>query len=127
MNINKVLFWEWLIAIGITSWGAIKQGYAPWPPNVVLSTIAMIILSMLEVVDERLSALLGAGFLLALLVNAAQGGQGSIAQTFAALPQQVGYDVLQIGSSSNVNGANGNGQPVDNSLNATPTGPGGTG
>lgn len=105
MNAQKLFTLEFFIAIGISSWGAIKQGYMPWPPTIVGSALAMAILSMLEAVSPELSVLLGAGFLLALLVGQMQGAEGAIAQTFAALPQNSGYDVLQIGSSSGASSA----------------------
>jgi len=100
MNAQKLFTIEFFIAVGISSCGAIKQGYMPWPPNIVGSALAMAILSMLEAVSPELSVLLGAGFLLALLVSTMGDNGSTIAQTFAALPQNVGYDVLQIGSSS---------------------------
>lgn len=103
MNAQKLFTLEFFIAIGISSWGAIKQGYMPWPPNIVGSALAMAILSMLEGVSPELSVLLGGGFLLALLVSTMGDNGSTIAQTFAALPQNVGYDVLSLSSKSGDN------------------------
>lgn len=102
MNTARIFAIEFFLCIGITSWGAIKQGYAPWPPNIIGTALAMIILSFTSAIDERLSTLLAAGFLLALVVNNVAGDSGSqtLSQTFAALPQNVGYDVLSLSSST---------------------------
>jgi hypothetical protein len=102
MNTARIFAIEFFLCIGITSWGAIKEGYAPWPPNIIGTALAMIILSFTSAIDERLSTLLAAGFLLALIVNTAAGDSGSqtLAQTFAALPQNVGYDVLSLSAQS---------------------------
>lgn len=93
MNTNRLLAAEVVTALGITSWGAIKQGYAPWPPNIMYSCVAFFILSGVAVFNDKLAATLGAGFLLALIVGKASGGK--IANTFAALPPS-GYDVLSL-------------------------------
>jgi len=100
MNVQKLFAIEFFISIGISSWGAIKQGYMPWPPNIVGAAVAMGILSLTEAISPELSVLLGAGFILALIVATAGDNGTSIAQTFAALPQNVGYDVLKIGSNT---------------------------
>lgn len=100
MNASRLFTIEFFIAVGITSWGAIKEGYAPWPPNVVYSSVAMAILSLTAAIDEKLSVLLGAGFLLALILNNMSSGEGTISQTFAAIPQTTGYDVLSLNGST---------------------------
>jgi len=102
MNTARIFAIEFFLCIGITSWGAIKQGYAPWPPNIIGTALALIILSFTSAIDERLSTLLAAGFLLALIVNNVAGDNGSqtLSQTFAALPQNVGFDVLSLQSST---------------------------
>jgi hypothetical protein len=104
MNAGRGLAVEFFLATGINSWGALKQGYAPWPPVIIASCIAMAILSMVSAIDEKLAVLLGAGFLMASIMSAAAGGQnsgnkaaGAFSGTFGALPQNVQYDVLQIG------------------------------
>lgn len=95
MDTKRIFAYEYVACVGITSWGALKQGYAPWPPNIIYSTIAIGILSALSAVQEKLAVTLGVGFLLALLVKSQSGG--TIAKTFAALPPP-GYDVLSLGS-----------------------------
>lgn len=101
---------EFFIAIGINSWGALKQGYAPWPPVIVTSAIAMAILSMTSAIDDRLAVLLGTGFLLACLVTQLN-AQGKFADTFGALPQNVSYDVLKLNSAGTANSAGGSNLP----------------
>jgi hypothetical protein len=98
MNTSRIFAIEFFLCVGITSWGAIKEGYAPWPPNIIGTALAMAILSLTSAIDERLSVLLAGGFLLALIVNNVAGDNGSqtLSQTFAALPQNVGFDVLSL-------------------------------
>jgi hypothetical protein len=117
VNANKVLAGEFFLAIGINSWGALKQGDAPWPPTIIASCIAMAILSMASAIDERLAVLFGAGFLMASIMNTATGGSGQSSAatlfngTFGAIPPSGTYDILSInsGSASNGSGNSGNG------------------
>lgn len=115
MNTTRIFAVEFFIAIGINSWGALKQGYAPWPPVIVASAIAMAILSMASALDDQLAVLLGAGFLLASIMSVAatQAGAGGTAGaaaskwsgTFGAVPQNVQYDVLKLKSSGSTTGS----------------------
>lgn len=106
MNASKVFGIEFFIASGINSWGALKGGYAPWPPTIIASAIAMAILSMTSAIDEKLSVLLGTGFLLASIISVAQSQSGNTnssgkwASTFGAVPPAGTYDVLKIGGST---------------------------
>lgn len=107
MDARKALAYEFMLATAINSWGAIKQGYAPWPPVIVASAIAMAVLSLVSAIDDRLAALLGAGFIMASLMAAASGGTNSsngTAQSFSgifgAIPQNVSYDTLKLGGSN---------------------------
>lgn len=113
MNTSKVFAIEFFIATGINSWGAMKAGYAPWPPVIVYSSLAMAICSMAAVIDERLAVWLGTGFLLASIVHVAglvdSGGSGKWNGTFGAVPTGIGYDILQFGSGNNA-GTQGSGQ-----------------
>lgn len=93
MDTKRVFAYEFAACVGITSWGALKQGFAPWPPNIIYSTVALAVLSALSTVNEKLSVYLSVGFLIALIVGQATGGK--ISTTFAALPPP-GYDVLQL-------------------------------
>lgn len=105
MNTNKVFAIEFFIACGINSWGALKSGYAPWPPVIVYSSLAMAICSMAAVIDERLAVWLGTGFLVASIVHVAgiadPGGNGKWTGTFGAIPTGVSYDIIQFGSGGN--------------------------
>jgi hypothetical protein len=112
MNVNRTLAIEFFIAIGINSWGAIKGGYAPWPPTIIASCIAMAILSLSSVIDERLAVLLGAGFLMASVMAVAQQQAGSGTSTagqaaakwsgtFGAIPPSGNWDVLGLNSTTN--------------------------
>lgn len=93
MDAKRVFAYEYVLCIAITSWGAMKQGYAPWPPNLIRSGIAISILSVVALWNERLGVTLSLGFLLALLVGNATGGP--VADKFAALPP-AGYDSLSL-------------------------------
>jgi hypothetical protein len=105
MNTQKLFAYELVACVGITSWGAIKQGYAPWPPNIIYSTIAIGIISALAAVNERLAVTLGVGFLLALIVKQTTGK--GIPEAFAALPPP-GYDALSLGTAQPGSGNSGN-------------------
>jgi hypothetical protein len=114
MDTSRIFMCELGIACAITSWGALKQGYAPWPPVIVAQCVAFGILSGVAVFDDEIAVLLGGGFLLALLVGASSsassgGSTSSFAQNFAALPQNVSYDTLKFGSAGSSSGGNSNG------------------
>lgn len=112
MNTTRIFAIEFFIAIGINSWGALKQGYAPWPPVIVASAIAMAILSMASALDDKLAVMLGTGFLLASIMAVAatqagaSGAGGTAAKkwtgTFGAVPQNVQYDVLKLKGSGTI-------------------------
>lgn len=103
MDAKRIFAYEFTLCVGITSWGALKKGYAPWPPNIIYSTIAIAILSALSNWNEKLAVTLGVGFLLALIVGQATGGK--VADTFAALPPP-GYDALSLSSAQPVGSTN---------------------
>jgi hypothetical protein len=113
VNTSRIFAIEFFIAVGINSWGALKQGDVPWPPTIVMSALAMALTSMASIIDDRLAVLLGAGFLLAILVNAAQGGGGKIGDTFGAVPPSDTWDVLSFGGGAaptgNTSGGTSNG------------------
>jgi hypothetical protein len=66
---QNVLIGEYVIALGVASWGAIKAQQAPWPPTVVKSSLAFGILGIAALGSPELAATLGAGFLLAQLLR----------------------------------------------------------
>lgn len=67
-NGAKILAIEFMISMGVVSWAPIKQGYYPWPPALIRTCVAYAILSLVSVIDDKMAALLGGGFLLAQLV-----------------------------------------------------------
>jgi hypothetical protein len=109
VNTSRIFAIEFFIAVGINSWGALKKGDVPWPPTIVMSALAMALTSMLSIIDDKLAVLLGAGFLLAILVNAVQGGGGKIGDTFGAIPPDGTWDVLSFGSGTSNTGGSANG------------------
>lgn len=66
---NKLLAAEFVVALGFSSWSALKDKQLPWPPTVVKTGIAFSILGMVGVVSPELAATLGGGFLLAQLIK----------------------------------------------------------
>lgn len=93
-NVNKVLAAEYVLAVGINSWGAIKAGFVPWPSAIMRTGLAYGLLGLLATGAPELAAALGGGFLLAAAVNAAsaQGSSGKWSKTFGALPPKVSGD-----------------------------------
>lgn len=102
MNTGKLLAAECLVAFGINSFQALKQGYVPFPGTLCMTAASYGIISLLAFVDEDLAGLLGAGFLLAILVTQASSGW----ETFAArAPEDSQYYVMQFGGGSNASSA----------------------
>ncbi len=66
---TKVLVGEFFVAIAYSSWGALKFKYAPWPGNYVKIGLAFGMLGILAMASEQLASLLGAGFILGILVR----------------------------------------------------------
>lgn len=66
---TKMLAGEYIIAIGVVSWAAIKKNLAPWPPAIIYTSAAFAILGILSNVSPELAGVLGAGFLLAALIR----------------------------------------------------------
>jgi hypothetical protein len=88
MNSTKLIAAEYMVAVGIVSWSAIKGKsqdvlvdrdpptkesravhYWPWPPTVIMTSTAFGILGMFATVQPELAGILGAGFLLAQIVR----------------------------------------------------------
>lgn len=92
-NVNKVLAGELVIAIGINSWGAIKNGHVPWAGTVTQCGIAYGIIAVTAQFVPQLAMWLGGGFLLASIIAVAQGGWG----IFGAIPPEEAYQFLTIG------------------------------
>lgn len=72
MNSVQALAGEAIIAIGVVSWRNLKGGYAPLPNEIVLSGLSFCIIGVVSYASPDLAALLGAGFLLAILIKELQ-------------------------------------------------------
>jgi len=69
MKGERILAIEFLILIGIASWGALKKGYYPWPPTIVKTALFVSLMGILSAASPDLAATLGAGFIVANLVR----------------------------------------------------------
>lgn len=97
MNTAKLLGAECLIAFGINSFQAVKAGYVPFPGTLCMTAASYGIISLVGYIDEDLAGLLGAGFLLAIIVMQASSGW----DTFAArAPEDSKYYTMQFGGGS---------------------------
>lgn len=97
MNTAKLLGAECLIAFGINSFQAIKQGYVPFPGTLCLTAASYAMISLVGYIDEDLAGLLGAGFLLAIIVTQASSGWNTFA---ARAPEDSKYYTMQFGGGS---------------------------
>jgi len=79
MNTNKLLAGEYIVAISMVSWSAIKgdgnERYWPWPPTIMLTTAAFGMLGLLATVAPEMAGILGSGFLLAQVIRALGNGK----------------------------------------------------
>jgi hypothetical protein len=66
---NRVLAAEYVVAIGFSSWAALKSKQLPWPPTIVRTSVAFGILYVLAQASPELASVLGAGFLMAQLIK----------------------------------------------------------
>lgn len=90
----KILSAEYVLAVGISSYGAIRAGFVPWPAAVVKIGVGFGLLGLLATAAPELAVMLGAGFLLAdLLIVATPSGSsnaldssGKWNKQFGALP-----------------------------------------
>lgn len=103
-NPNRVLAAEYVVAVGLSSWGAIRAGFFPWPGAIVRIGLGFSLLGLLATGAPELAVMLGAGFLLAdVLVITGSGGldaNGRWTKTFGALPPPVangGADYYSLG------------------------------
>lgn len=69
MKSDRILAIEFMILIGIASWGALKKGYYPWPPTIVKTALFVSLLGIISAASSELAATLGAGFIVANLVR----------------------------------------------------------
>ena len=89
MNTSKVLAAEFVVSLGVNSWGAFKQKDAPWPATVILSGVAFGVLGIVALAAPELATTLGGGFLLASLLKLAGAqplGNSHWTNAFGAVP-----------------------------------------
>jgi hypothetical protein len=88
---NQILGAEYLLAIGVTSYGALRSGFVPWPASIVRTGLGFGLLGLLATGAPELAVLLGGGFLLADILKLADPSQGGgWAKTFGAVPPKPG-------------------------------------
>lgn len=85
----KVLAAEYVLAVGVSSYGAIRSGFVPWPAAVVRIGIGFGLLGLLATGAPELAVMLGGGFLLADLLTLAD-TSSKWSKTFGALPPPPG-------------------------------------
>jgi hypothetical protein len=71
-NSSAILAGETVIALGIVSWRTLKEGYAPLPNEITRAAAAWAIIGVMAYASPDLAAILGGGFLLALLIKELQ-------------------------------------------------------
>lgn len=69
MKGDRILAMEFVILIGVASWGALKKGYYPWPATIVKTALFVSLLGLVAAASSELAATLGAGFIVANLVR----------------------------------------------------------
>jgi len=69
MNASRILAAEYIVALGFSSWAALKSRQLPWPPTVIRTSIAFAILYVAAQFSPELAATLGGGFLVAQLIK----------------------------------------------------------
>jgi hypothetical protein len=83
----RVLSAQYVLAVGISSYGAIRSGFVPWPAAIVKIGLGFGLLGLLSTGAPELAVMLGGGFLLADLLKLADPTQGGGWQkNFGALP-----------------------------------------
>lgn len=97
---NRVLAYEYILAVGIVSWAAIKgqgkpgtkhhQSYMPWPPTIVYTSLSFGILSFVAAASAPLAGTLGAGFMLAALTRALTPREGKSKYALSPLSGMTG-------------------------------------
>lgn len=95
MNGSRVLVAEFAISVSLLSWGAVKEGFWPWPASVARAAFAFAVLSLLAMVNDRFAALLGAGFLLAQVLKSPVDANGNFRFT-GGIPQGMAYGLLTV-------------------------------
>jgi hypothetical protein len=68
-NPNKILAAEFIIAVGFSSWSAIKDKQMPWPETIIKTSVAFGVLGIVGTFSPELATVVGGGFLLAQLIK----------------------------------------------------------
>lgn len=68
-NANRILAAEFVVAVGFSSWAALKSRQLPWPPTIARTALAFGILFVFAQASPELASVLGGGFLLAQLIK----------------------------------------------------------
>lgn len=90
-NTGKVLAAEYVVAVGISSYGAIRAGFVPWPGAIVKIGLGFGLLGLLATASPELAVMLGGGFLLAdLLIVATPSGSGNALDSSGKWSKQFG-------------------------------------
>lgn len=125
MNGNRILAGEFAIALAISSWAAMRDGWWPWPGTVIKTGIAFSILGFVAMVDESFAALLGGGFLLADVLRVYQTGKpflgGVPGESKAPLPEGFTYFPLQLGGTNKNVSLSTPGSQATGAANTSPT------
>ena len=104
MNSNRILIGEYLIAIGFTSWFAIKNQYAPWPGTLAKLSLSFAIFGIVSMAAPEFAAAIAGGTLLALFLKVYQSGlstyQGGVPEVSAQQP----YYPIGWGPNTNIGG-----------------------
>lgn len=66
---HNILIGEYIVALGVSSWAALKSAQAPWPPTVIKTSLAFGIVGIVALASPEVAATLGSGFLLAQLIK----------------------------------------------------------
>lgn len=95
---SRVLAAEYVLAVAISSYGAVRSGFVPWPAAIVKIGLGFGLLGLLATAAPELAVMLGGGFLLADLIKLADPGGGTAAlssqgkwtKAFGAVPPPPG-------------------------------------
>lgn len=77
MNANRILAGEYIIALGFTSWFAIKNQYAPWPGTIAKLSASFVLFGVFAMFAPEVAAAMAGGTLLALFVKVYSSGLSS--------------------------------------------------
>lgn len=90
MNPHRILAGEYILALGFTSWFAIKHGYWPWPTTVVKLSLSFGVFGLVAMAAPEFAVALTGGTLLGLFLKLYSSGE----LTRDTLPYQGGVPVI---------------------------------